>query len=198
MATVHNFLGRDIEIPEDRLYSPAAHFWFRAVGGTGDGTRADGTAADGGSSGGARAGGGGAAAEYEVGVTEPGVALTGGLVDLDVLAEAGTDVAPSEEVAFATTRKAIKYFMSPIAGAITTANAEATAETVNEAPYDTWLFRMIPAPETPGSALVEAVPYAAKLAASEHATAHAAAAAAAAKAGKASPTCRSIYTGIKE
>jgi glycine cleavage system H protein len=126
------------------------------------------------------------------------VALTGGLVDLDVLAEAGADVVPSEEVAFATTRKAIKYFMSPIAGAITTANAEATAETANEAPYDTWLFRMIPASETSPTALVEAVAYAAKLAASEHTTAHAAAAAAAAKAGKASPTCRSIYTGIKE
>lgn len=189
MATVRNFLGSDIEIPEDRLYSPAAHFWFRAVGSAGDGSSSDG---------GHAAGEAAAPAEYEVGVTEPGVALTGGLVNLDVLAEAGAQVVPSEEVAFATTRKAIKYFMSPIAGAITAANAEATAETANEAPYDTWLFRMIPAPETPGSALVEAVAYAAKLAASEHTTAHAAAAAAAAKAGKASPTCRSIYSGIKE
>lgn len=186
MATVHNFLGRDIEIPEDRLYSPAAHFWFRPVGGAAAGAAVGGTA------------GGGTPVEYEVGVTEPGVALTGGLVDLDVLAETGAHIVPSEEVAFATTRKAIKYFMSPIAGTITGANDEATAETANEAPYDTWLFRMLPAPETPASALVEAAAYAAKLAASEHTTAHAAAAAAAAKAGKASPTCRSIYSGIKE
>ncbi len=178
MTQVRNFLGVDIEIPEDRLYSPAAHFWYRAVDGAG--------------------GGDVSSVEYEVGVTEPGVALTGGLVELDVLAEAGAHIVVSEEVAFATTRKAIKYFMSPVAGAITAANDEATAETTNEAPYDTWLFRMVPAPDAPGAALVEAAAYAAKLSASEHATAHAAAAAAAAKAGKASPTCRSIYSGIKE
>ncbi len=178
MTMVRNFLGVDIEIPEDRRYSPAAHFWYRAVAGPGGGEPAP--------------------VEYEVGVTEPGVALTGGLVELDVLAEAGAHIVVSEEVAFATTRKAIKYFMSPVAGAITAANGEATAETANEAPYDTWLFRMVPAPDTPGTALVEAAAYAAKLSASEHATAHAAAAAAAAKAGKASPTCRSIYSGIKE
>lgn len=188
MATVPNFLGRDIEIPEDRLYSPAAHFWFRR---TADGGDIPGT-------GGGAGGGGATRTEYEVGVTEPGVALTGGLVELDVLAEAGADVVPSEEVAFATTRKAIKYFMSPVGGAITAANPEATAETANDSPYETWLFRMIPSVETPAAALVEAAAYAARLAASEHATAHAAAAAAAAKAGKASPTCRSIYTGIKE
>lgn len=186
MATVRNFLGSDMELPEDRLYSPAAHFWFRTAGqGAGAGE-------------GGAAGGGGAGTEYQVGVTQPGVALTGGLVELEVLAEAGADIVPSEEVAFATTRKAIKYFMSPVAGTVTAANPAATAESVNDSPYDTWLFRMTTAPDTPAAALVEAAAYAAKLAASEHATAHAAAAAAAAKAGKASPTCRSIYSGIKE
>lgn len=177
MATVRNFLGADIEIPEDRLYSPAAHFWFRATAG---GSAADGTA------------------EFEVGFTGPGIALTGGLVELEVLAEDGADLVPSEEVAFATTRKAIKYFMSPVGGYVTAANAGATAEAANEAPYDTWIVRMVPSSQTPATALVDAAAYAAKLAASEHATALAAAGAAAAKAGKASPTCRSIYSGIKE
>lgn len=130
MTMVRNFLGKDINIPEDRLYSPSAHFWFRRV----------------------------SDAEFEVGVTEPGIALTGGLVELEVLADPGAAIVPSEEVAFATTRKAIKYFMSPVGGAA----------------------------------------YAAKLAASEHATDMAAAGAAAARAGKISPTCKSIYSGIKQ
>ena len=33
MATVRNFLGTDLEIPEDRRYNPAGHLWFRAVNG---------------------------------------------------------------------------------------------------------------------------------------------------------------------
>jgi glycine cleavage system H lipoate-binding protein len=148
-------------------------------------------------------------AEFEVGVTEPGVALTGGLVDLDILAEPAVGIVPSEEVAFATTRKAIKYFMSPVGGTVTVANVAstaadsgatpdsgATAATVNEAPYDVWLFRMTLAAGADAT-LVDGVTYAAKLAASEHATAAAAAGAAAAKAGKISPTCKSIYSGIK-
>jgi len=181
MAIVRNFLGNDIDIPEDRLYSVGAHFWFRRV-------------SDG---------------EFEVGITEPGVALTGGLVELDVLAEPAVGIVPSEEVAFATTRKAIKYFMSPVGGTVTAANVAstdadsgatpdsgATAATVNEAPYDVWLFRMTLAAGADAT-LVDGVTYAAKLAASEHATDAAAAGAAAAKAGKISPTCKSIYSGIK-
>ena len=75
MATVDSFLGRDMTLPEDRSYSPGAHFWFRSV-----------------------------EAGLEVGVTEPGVALTGGLVELEVLAEAGASVVPGDDVAFATTK----------------------------------------------------------------------------------------------
>jgi glycine cleavage system H lipoate-binding protein len=187
MAIVRNFLGNDIDVPEDRLYSPAAHFWFRRVGDAEPG-----------------------ATEYEVGVTEPGVALTGGLVELDVLADPGAAIVPSEEVAFATTRKAIKYFMSPVGGTVTVANVAttagdsgatpdcgATAASVNEAPYDVWLFRMTLAAGDDAT-LVDGATYAAKLAASEHATDAAAAGAAAAKAGKISPTCKSIYSGIKQ
>jgi glycine cleavage system H lipoate-binding protein len=169
MAMVRNFLGTDMDIPEDRLYSPSAHFWFRRV----------------------------SDAEFEVGVTEPGVALTGGLVDLDVLVDPGAALVPGEEVAFATTRKAIKYFMSPVGGTVTAADSGATAATVNEAPYGVWLFRMTLAAGS-DAALVDGAAYAAKLAASEHATDAAAAGAAAARAGKSSPTCKSIYSGIKQ
>ena len=127
MGVVKNFLGADHEVPMDRLYHKA-HFWLRGVGPAGG------------------------SEVLEAGVTGPGVALTGGLVELDVLAEPGTDLAVDEEVACATTKKAIKYFMSPLAGAVTSANTAATSD----------------------------------------------AAAAAAKAGKGSPTCKSIYGGIKE
>ncbi len=172
MVIVRNFLGTDIEIPEDRLFSPTSHLWYRELSD--------------------------APAEYEVGITEPGIALTGGLVDLDVLVEPGAGVVPGEEVAFATTRKAIKFFMCPVAGPITAVNAEASAESANVSPYVTWLFRTVPVASELSTTLVDAAAYAAKLAASEHATEYAAAAAAAAKAGKASPTCRSLYAGIKE
>lgn len=186
MAIVKNFLGRDMDVPEDRLYHAASHYWFRAT-----------PAGDASSGGASAATTAGAPTEYDVGTTEPGVALTGGLVDLEVLAEAGAAIVVSEEVAFATTRKAIKYFMSPVGGMVTAANPDATADATNESPYSTWLFRMTLAPEA-AATLVDAAVYAAKLGASEHATDAAAAAAIAAKAGKASPTCRSIYSGIKE
>jgi glycine cleavage system H lipoate-binding protein len=168
VATIDNFLGQTLTLPEDRLYSPSSHFWFREVG-----------------------------EGFDVGVSEPGIALTGGLVELEVLAETGADVVPGEEVAFATTRKAIKFFLTPLGGTVAAVNGEASAEAVNDTPYATWLFRMR-LPQGSEAGLVEAPAYAAKLAASEHATAYAAQAAAAAKAGKASPTCRSIYSGIKE
>jgi|GEM_PF-456045 len=191
MAQVRNFLGRDIDIPEDRLYSPGAHFWFRAVRDTEACIAELGTA------------------EFEVGATEPGIALTGGLVELDVLVDPGASIVPSQEVAFATTRKAIKYFMSPVGGTVTAAGPRAAAHSgaptdpgaiaaaVNETPYDVWLFRMTLAAGA-DAGLVDGAAYAAKLAASEHATALAAAGAAAAKAGKISPTCKSIYSGIKQ
>lgn len=210
MAIVKNFLGRDMDLPEDRLYHAASHYWFRATSASGasgdtgasggDATTAATTAGDPGAT--DASGGGGAIragglTEFDVGTTEPGVALTGGLVELDVLAEAGATIVPSEEVAFATTRKAIKYFMSPVGGTVTATNPAAAADAANESPYSTWFFRMTLAADAVAT-LVDAAVYAAKLGASEHATEAAAAAASAAKAGKASPTCRSIYSGIKE
>jgi glycine cleavage system H lipoate-binding protein len=122
------------------------------------------------------------------------VALTGGLVELEVFPEAGDSVVVDEEIAFSTTKKNMKYFLSPLAGVVREANAEATAEALNEHPYDAWLVKLTPAPGWEGK-LLDAESYAGKLAMSEHATE---AAAQAGKAGKGSPTCKSIYSGIKE
>ena len=167
MAKVKGFLGRDYEMPEDRLYDGSRHLWLKKVAG---------------------------GATVAVGVTAPGVALTGGLVELDVLAERGAEIVLDEEVAFATTRKAIKYMLSPVAGKVEEANVGLLAEAVDGDPYGSWLFTISAAPGWEGR-LLDAAAYAAKLARSEHATD---AASQAAKAGKGSPTCKSIYGGIKE
>ena len=111
-----------------------------------------------------------------------------------MLALPGADVAVDQEVAFATTRKAIKYVLSPLKGRIEAVNVAATADTANDDPLATWLFRAAVGAGW-DARLVDADTYASRLSRSEHATD---AAVAAAKAGKSSPTCKSIYGGIKE
>jgi glycine cleavage system H lipoate-binding protein len=162
---VLGFLGKDFQLPEDRLYDGARQYWVQDDGGL-----------------------------AVVGVTGPGVALTVGLVDLDVFPEAGDDLVVDQEIAFATTKKSMKYFLSPLAGRVVEANPAATAEAVNTEPYVTWLVKIDAGAGWQGR-LLDAAAYAKKLTASEHATPEAAQAA---TAGKSSPTCKSIYSGIKE
>ncbi len=165
MAAVLGFLGKDFSIPEDRLYDGARQYWVQNEGGL-----------------------------AVVGVTGPGLALTVALIELDVFPEAGDELVVDQELAFATTKKSMKYFLSPLAGRVVEANAAATAEAVNAQPYETWLVKMEPPAGWEGR-LLDAAAYAKKLTASEHATPEAAEAA---TAGKSSPTCKSIYSGIKE
>jgi ArsR family transcriptional regulator len=169
VAELRGFLGKDFDLPEDRLYDGARQYWVRGESG-GEGPVA------------------------VVGVSEPGVALTVALLDLEVFPEAGEELVVDQEIAFATTKKNMKYFLSPLAGRVVEANAQATAEAVNAAPYDTWLVKIRPAAGWE-SRLLDAQAYAQKLAGTEHATPEAAQAA---KTGKSSPTCKSIYSGIKE
>jgi len=165
MAQVFGFLGKDFQLPEDRLYDGARQYWLRDEGGI-----------------------------AVVGVTEPGVALTVALIEFDLFPEVDDELVVDQELAFATTKKSMKYFLSPLAGRITEVNPAATAGAVNEQPYETWLVKMQP-PAGWASRLLDASAYAKKLMASEHATPEAAQAA---TAGKSSPTCKSIYGGIKE
>lgn len=170
MAKLDGFLGKDFELPEDRLYDGARHYWLRHE------------PAEGGES------------VVTVGYSAPGVALTGGLVELDVFPEPGDGLVVDEEIAFATTKKNMKYFLSPLAARVVAANGEAAAETVNQMPYDAWLVMLAPAPGWEAK-LLDASSYAAQLAKSEHATP---AAAEAGRLGKGSPTCKSLYSGIRE
>jgi len=167
MAQVEGFLGRDFLIPEDRYYDAGEHFWLKS--------------------------GGEDPGEVLIGVTSPGVALTGGLVELEMFPEEGDHVEAGQEVAFSTTKKNIKYFVAPVAGQVAAVNREVTAEDVNEEPYDLWLLRIQPQAGWEAF-LVGAGEYAALLARSEHATE----AAAKSAGGKGSPTCKSLYSGIKE
>jgi glycine cleavage system H protein len=169
MTELHGFLGKDFELPEDRLYDAARQYWVKSES-TGEGTVA------------------------VIGVSEPGVALTVALIDLEVFPEAGEELVVDEEIAFATTKKNMKYFLSPLAGRVLEANAAATAEAVTSAPYDTWLVKIQPAAGWE-EGLQDAETYAKKLAGTEHATPEAVQAA---QAGRSSPTCKSIYSGIKE
>src|SRR5660398_336873 len=167
MAQVEGFLGRDFLIPEDRYYDAGEHFWLKS--------------------------GGEEPGEVLIGVTSPGVALTGGLVELEMFPEEGDHVEAGQEVAFSTTKKNIKYVVAPVAGQVAAVNREVTADDVNEEPYDLWLLRIQPQAGWEAF-LVGAGEYAALLARSEHATE----AAAKAAGGKGSPTCKSLYSGIKE
>ena len=110
------FSGKDFELPEDRLYDGARQYWVKSEGGL-----------------------------AVVGVSEPGVALTVALIDLEVFPEAGEELVVDQEIAFATTKKNMKYFLSPLAGRVVEANPAATAESVNAQPYETWLVKIQPA-----------------------------------------------------
>lgn len=168
MAELNGFLGRDFTLPEDRLYD-GRNYWLREEA-SGEGT------------------------QVVLGVSGPGLALTGGLIDLEVFPEPGEELVVDQELAFATTKKNMKYFLSPIAGRVTDVNQGATAEALGENPDEVWLVKMAPA-QGWQDRLLGAEAYAAKLAQTEHATPEAAQAG---KSGKSSPTCKSIYTGIKE
>jgi len=130
----------------------------------------------------------------EAGISAPGVALTGGLVELELLVESDDEVIIDQELAFSTTRKNIRYWLSPISGRVAAVNPQAAADGVNEAPAETWLLRIATGAGW-DERLVDAPTYAARLAGSEHATPEAVQAA---QRGKGSPTCKSIYSGIKE
>jgi glycine cleavage system H lipoate-binding protein len=169
MAQLRGFLGRDFDLPEDRLYD-GRNYWL-----TEEAAGAD-------------------EPVLSVGITAPGVALTGGLIEFEVFPEPGDALVVDQELAFATTKKNMKYFLSPLAGRVVEVNPGATAEAVGDNPGAVWLVKVVP---TAGwrDKLLDASRYAAKLAKTEHATPEAAEAG---KSGKSSPTCKSIYSGIKE
>lgn len=116
MAVIQKFLGKTVDIPEDRHYCLKQGLWGKIEDQT-----------------------------IAFGLTQPALVLMGGVKDVDWLVEEGQMVQAGESVAFAITGK-ILYIDTPVAGAlrynpITVGNPAQ----INSDPYGQgWLFRIKP------------------------------------------------------
>ncbi len=86
---VRGFLGRDLEIPDDRWYFVPDHLWVRDEGG----------------------------GVYAVGLTEAGWLLCGGVRQADLLVAPGEPVEAGQTVCLLLTAK-LKYLAAPLAGRV--------------------------------------------------------------------------------
>lgn len=95
-----------------------------------------------------------------VGITDHAQELLGDIVFIE-LPEAGKHVAGGAEVAVVESVKAAADVYAPLTGVVTEVNqASADApESVNEAPYDAWLFKMSPDNVADFDTLADAVAY---------------------------------------
>jgi glycine cleavage system H protein len=117
MAVIEKFLGRRVTIPDNLHYYSKQGLWARLDGST-----------------------------ITFGFSEPALTLSGGIQDLNFLADDGETVEQGQSVLFAITGK-ILYIDSPVEGVIR-CNAEAKADpaTINQEPYaGGWLFAITPA-----------------------------------------------------
>jgi glycine cleavage system H protein len=120
MSFIEKFLGKRVQIPEDRRYYPEQGLWAKSDGKV-----------------------------IIVGLTEPALVLAGGLTNLDWLVSEGESVTEGQAVAFAVTGK-ILYLNTPLAGTIhINAEAKENPSIVSKEPYGLgWLFRLDPDGDT--------------------------------------------------
>jgi glycine cleavage system H protein len=167
MLVLEGFNGYRIEIPEDRLYLPGPEFWIRS--------EKDGKA-------------------LVFGFTQAGLILSGEVVSVEYLAEEGQTVSSGDTIAFAVTNK-VKYIETPLAGNILSINRAVTdnPHLFQEDPYGrAWIFSL----QLSGSINLpdrfsDPVSYHQELLRSE------ACGNPKGLKGGASPTCRTIYSGIR-
>ena len=116
MATIEQFLGKRVTIPEDRQYYPRQGLWVKAKN-----------------------------AAVFFGLTEPALVLMGGINSIDWLATDGQAIYRGDAVVFAITGK-IAYIDTPIEGAIYFNHAvKANPEVIQEDPYENgWMFKITP------------------------------------------------------
>ncbi|MHB1344100.1 MAG: glycine cleavage system protein H [Thermoleophilia bacterium] len=169
MLTLAGFYGQTVEIADDRLYDGGEELWVQA--------RAD---------------------VVRVGVSKVGVLLMGGIESTEFFVEVGDVLAAGEDLVFFETFKAVRYVVSPLAGEITAVNAPVIddPELFDDDPYgEAWLVEMRPAAGQDLQALLlDPVVYLQALERSEHC---AEGAEVLLEAKKGSPTCRSVYGGIR-
>jgi glycine cleavage system H lipoate-binding protein len=116
MAFIEKFLGKRVEIPEDRSYHVKQGLWAKSDN-----------------------------QEIVFGLTEPTLVLIGGVNDIDWLVQEGKTVAEREDVVFAITGK-IMYLHTPVNGAIHfNPEIKQDTSVVGSNPYDKgWLFKIQP------------------------------------------------------
>lgn len=120
MVIIEKFLGRRLEIPEDRRYYVKQGLWAKQDEGF-----------------------------ITFGLSEPALILAGGLKDLDWLVSEGQAVQQGETVIFAITGK-ILYLDSPMRGNIHFNDGikHATAPVLDDPYNQGWLFKLISGEET--------------------------------------------------
>lgn len=170
MLYLEGFYGQTVEIPDDRSYDREEELW--AVDREG---------------------------HVRVGVTKVGVLLMGGIESVEFFVEPGDTVARGDDLAFFETFKAVRYVVSPLAGEIAAVNQEVVDDPVlfDDDPYgEAWLVEYRTGAESALRDLfMSPEAYVEALERSEHC---ADGAEAVLEAKKGSPTCRSVYGGIRD
>jgi glycine cleavage system H lipoate-binding protein len=116
MATIEKFLGKRVEVPQDRRYHVKQGLWAK---------KADNA--------------------IVFGFSQPALILMGGIKDIDWLVEDGANVISGDSIVFAITGK-ILYIDAPIGGRIryNKANQEELTQ-ISDDPYGQgWLFMIHP------------------------------------------------------
>ena len=116
MASIERFLGKKVEIPEDRRYVPKQGLWGKLDNKT-----------------------------IVFGLSEPALVLAGGFNDLEQLVENGDAIREGDAVAFAITAK-IQYFDAPIRGSIhfNPAVKESPLLVLKDSYASGWIFKIKP------------------------------------------------------
>ena len=114
MAYIEKFLGKRVEVPEDRRYVVKPGLWAQAEG-----------------------------PEVRFGLTEPELVLAGGINDLEWLIWEGEEVEQGQSIAIAITGK-IKYIDAPVAGVLRLNPViMGAAALITQDPYgEGWLFQI--------------------------------------------------------
>jgi glycine cleavage system H protein len=167
---LEGFYGQTVAIEEDRLYDGVEELWLKQ--------REDGL--------------------VRIGVTKVGVLLMGGIESTEFFVEVGDRVDLEAEVVFFETFKAVRYVVSPVAGHVTALNraVEDDPELFDEDPYgDAWLMELhLDEGADLAARFKSPRDYVEALERSEHC---AEGSEAILEAKKGSPTCRSVYGGIR-
>jgi glycine cleavage system H protein len=114
MATIEKFLGKRVEIPEDRRYVIKPGLWAKAEG-----------------------------RELRFGLTEPELVLAGGVNDLEWLVWDGEEVEKGQSIAIVITGK-IKYIDAPLGGVLRlNQKVKEAMALITQDPYGQgWLFQI--------------------------------------------------------